>query len=81
MKLTSEGMAKLYCNHVFHLHRLPKKIIHDQGPQFNAKFMKELYCLLCIEGNPSMAYHPQTDSQMEHVNQELEQYLRFYINH
>ena len=30
-KLTAEGMAKIYCDHVFqvHLHGLPKKIIHN----------------------------------------------------
>ncbi|KAL5519677.1 hypothetical protein ACEPAH_1360 [Sanghuangporus vaninii] len=43
--------------------------------------MKELYKLLHIEGNPSTAYHPQTDGQTERVNQELEQYLRLYVNH
>ena len=43
--------------------------------------MKELYKLLHIEGNPSTAYHPQTDGQTERVNQELELYLRMYINH
>ena len=29
MSLTSEGMAKIYCDHIFRLHRLPRKIIHD----------------------------------------------------
>ncbi|THH07829.1 hypothetical protein EW145_g3112 [Phellinidium pouzarii] len=80
-KLTAEGMAKIYRDHVFRLHGLPWKIIHDRGTQFDAKMMKELYKLLHIEGNPSMAYHPQTDGQTECVNQELEQYLRLYVNH
>ncbi|THH03770.1 hypothetical protein EW145_g6019 [Phellinidium pouzarii] len=56
-------------------------LVHKLGTQFDAKMMRELYKLLHIEGNPSMAYHPQTDGQTEHVNQELEQYLQLYVNH
>ena len=28
-----------------------------------------------------MAFHPQIDRQTEHINQELEQYLRFFVEH
>ena len=37
--------------------------------------------MLGIETKLSMAYHPQTDGQTERTNQELEQYLRMYVNY
>ena len=43
--------------------------------------MKELNNLLGIQIKLSTAYHPQTDGQTERINQELEQYLRVFINH
>ncbi len=43
--------------------------------------MKDLYDLLQIKGNFSTAYHPQTDGQTERVNQEVEKYLRMFVNH
>jgi len=49
--------------------------------QFAAGMMKELNNLLGIQTKLSMAYHLQTDGQTERVNQELEQYLRVFINH
>ena len=67
-KVTAEGMAVLYRDQVFKLYELLKKIIHDRGPHFNAKFMRELYKVLHIEGNPSTAYHSQTNSQTEYIN-------------
>ena len=42
--------------------------------------MKELYQLLGIQLASSTAYHPQTDGQTEWVNQELEQFLRLFVN-
>ena len=36
--------------------------------------------LLGIKTAHSTAYHPQTDGQTEHTNQELEQYLWLYTN-
>jgi transposase InsO family protein len=79
--LTAEGSACILRDHVFRLHGLPKKIISDRGPQFVSQFMKEFYRLVGIEGAPSTAFHPQTNGQTEWVNQEIEQYLRLFINY
>ena len=43
--------------------------------------MRELNCLLGIKTTVSTAYHPQTDRQMECVNQELETYIQMFCNH
>jgi len=43
--------------------------------------MKELNGMLGIKSKLSTAFYPQTDRQTERVNQELEQYLRMFIDH
>jgi len=60
---------------------LPESVISDRGPQFAVELTKELDKMLGIEMKLSMAYHPQTDGQTERTNQELEKYLRMYVNH
>jgi len=42
--------------------------------------MRELNEMLGIKSKLSTAFHPQTDGQTERVNQELEQYLRMFID-
>jgi len=53
----------------------------DRGVQFTAGMIKELNNLLGIQTKLSTAYYPQTDGQTERINQELEQYLRVFIDH
>ena len=53
----------------------------DKGPQFIAEFTRELNKMLGIETRLSTVFHPQTDGQMERMNQELEQYLRFFVDY
>jgi len=80
-KTSAEELAKLFWDHVWKLHGLPESIISDRGVQFVAGMIKELNNLLGIQTKLSTAYHPQTDGQMERINQELEQYLRVFIDH
>ena len=46
-----------------------------------AELMRELNRMLEIKSKLSTAFHPQTDGQIERVNQELEQYLRIFIDY
>jgi hypothetical protein len=78
--ITALGAARLFLQHVWKLHGLPRKVVSDQGSQFVSEFTRELYRLLRIQVAASTAYHPQTDGQTERVNQELEQYLRLFVN-
>jgi len=80
-KTMAEGLAKMFRDNVWWLHKLPKSIISDRGPQFAAGVMKELNKLLEIDTKLSIAFYPQTDGQTERINQELEQYLRMFIDH
>jgi len=78
---TVEGLVRLFRDNVWKLYGLPESIILDRGPQFAAGLMRELNGMLGIKSKLSMVFHPQTDGQTERVNQELEQYLRIFIDH
>jgi len=80
-KTSVEGLARLFRDNVWKLHGLLESIISDRGPQFAAGLMRELNRILGIKSKLSTAFHPQTDGQTERVNQELEQYLRMFIDH
>ena len=80
-KITVEGLVRLFRNNIWKLHRLPESVISDRGPQFVAGLTRKLNKMLGIETKLSTAYHLQTDRQTERTNQELEQYLRMYVDH
>ncbi len=70
--LDSAGVARLFLEHVWCHHRLPEEVISDHGPAFMSNFSRKLAALLGVKLTPSTSYHPQTDGQMECVNQEIE---------
>ena len=76
-----EGLVRLFRDNVWKLHGLPESIVLDRGLQFVAKIIKKLNRILGIEMKLSTLFNPQIDDQTEKMNQELEQYLKFFVNH
>ena len=75
MNVSSEGIAKIYRDDIWKLHGILRKILSDRGPQFASKFMEEFTKALGTKRQLSTAYHPQTDGQMERINQEIGTFL------
>jgi len=70
-KIDTEGVAKLFKDHIFPFVGLPKKVISDRDPWFTSTFFKELCKQLRVLQNLSTAYHPQTDRQSKKTNQHV----------
>ena len=62
-KMLAKGLARLFRNNVWKLHRLLESIILDRGPQFAVGLMWELNRILGIKSKLLMAFYPQTDGQ------------------
>jgi hypothetical protein len=75
-KYNIQKYAKIYVTRVLCLHGVPKMIVSDRGSQFVALFWEQLHASFVTHLIHSSAYHPQTDGQMERVNQILEDMLR-----
>ena len=78
---SAERLARLFRDNVWKLHGLLESVVSDRGPQFAVELTKELNRMLEIRIKLSTAFHPQTDGQTEQMNQELEQYLRLFVEH
>ncbi len=78
---TSEQLAELHIQRVWPLHGLPLHHNTDRGPQFTAPYMRNLYRNLGIDQCFSMAYHPESQGQVESNNKWLETYLRIFLQY
>ena len=83
MKTTDSAptVARLFFDHVFRLHGLPKRIVSDRDARFTSRFWKSLLRNLGTTLAMSTAYHPQTDGQTERTNRTLEDMLRAYVGY
>jgi hypothetical protein len=78
---TAEDMCDIFMERVWSLHGTPKKLVSDWGPQFIARYTKRMWERVGIKPALSSAHHPETDGQTERTNQELEIYLRAFVDY
>jgi len=79
--MLAEGLVRLFRDNIWKLHGLPESVVSDRGLQFAVELTKELNKILGIETRLLTAFHPQTDGQTKQMNQELEQYLWFFMDY
>ena len=74
----AEEAARIFFSNVMKHFGMPKDIVSDRDTRFTSRFWVELFKIWGTECKFSTANHPQTNGQMERVNQILEEYLRHY---
>lgn len=65
---TASTVAELFMTNVFKLHGLPKSVVSDRDFVFVSSFWKALFTLWGSTLNYNLAYHPQSDGQIEALN-------------
>ena len=80
-EILTEELVWLFRDNVQKLYGLLESIVSDRGLQFVTEIIKELNKMLGIKTKLLILFYPQTNSQTERKNQELEQYLRFFVNY
>jgi len=73
-------IAQVFLDQIFKLHGIPTSIVFGHDPTFTNTFWKDLFKLYGTQLNMSIAYHPQSDDQIEVVNKWLETYLRCFAS-
>ena len=76
-----EEIAKIYWDKIWKIHGVLRKILSDRGLQLILRFMEEFIKALGTTRQLLIAYHSQTDRQMERINQEVGTFLRHYVNY
>jgi transposase InsO family protein len=79
--ITVEEIAQSILDGIVRLHGLLEEIMSYRGTQFASKLWRRLFELLGVDIRLSLAFHPETDGQIERTNQTLEQYLRYTMNY
>ena len=74
--ISASQLADLYVSRIFSLHSIPLEISLDCGSLFTSRFWDSFQEAMGTHLSFSTAYHPQSQGQVERVNQVLEDMLR-----
>jgi len=77
---TALQVAQAFLTNIYKLHGLPTTIISDRDRIFTSAVWQELFKLTDTKLAMSSSYHPQTDGQIERLNQCLEVFLRCTVH-
>jgi len=77
----AEGLVRLFRDNLWKLHGLLENVMSDRGLQFAVELTKKLNRMLEIKTKLSTVFYLQTDEQTKQMNQELKQYLRFFVDY
>ncbi|CAM4735482.1 unnamed protein product [Leuciscus chuanchicus] len=78
---TAMETAQTLFHHVFRVYGIPEDIVTDRGTQFTSQVWKAFCKHLDINVSLTSGYHPQSNGQVERLNQEIGRYLRSYCSH
>ena len=77
--ITAYTVAVAFCDSWVFKYGIPRTLLSDNGPQFNAKFFHSTCRILGITNFSTSVYHPQTKGQVERYNRTIASMLRNYV--
>ena len=75
---TALQTAEALFTHVFRHYGVPEDIVSDRGPQFISRVWRAFMERLGVSVSLTSGYHPESNGQVERVNQEVGRFLRSY---
>jgi hypothetical protein len=77
----TKELAYIFLRRIVANHGFLRKIILNRNKLFTLKFWQALTAKIRIKTKLSIIFYSQTDRQTERINQNMEQYLRCYVNY
>ena len=78
--VTAYTVTVAFCDAWVFKYCVPRSLLSDNGPQFNAKFLHSTCRVLGVTNLYTSAYHPQTNGQVERYNRTIASMLRNYVS-